>query len=175
MTRKYKNDFCLSTGHFKFLKWLRPWNWQLPNKDMEDLHKMCARYKRGKGCVLRVVENGSRDIYSVQHGEKLVLNVKRKIIFQDRAKTNNGKACHTTCKSNTHKIYPYMWQVPIHLNHMLKLELNRISCEMEINTRCSSLLINKKQFNKLLKGMLSKKKGGVIQRLQTYSDEVIYT
>ena len=52
-----------------------------------------------------------------------------------------------------------------------KLEWNRFSCEMEIDTWCSSSLISKKQFNELPNVRVSKK--GVIQRLRTISGEVI--
>ena len=61
------------------------------NKDTEDLHKMgttkqsSAEIEKGKRLCFRCGENGMRDVYSVQHGEKLVLIVKRKIIFRDRA------------------------------------------------------------------------------------------
>ena len=55
--------------------------------------------------------------------------------------------------------------------HTCKFELNRINCEMEINTECSSSLISEKQFNEQPNARLSKK--GVIQRLRTCSGEVI--
>ena len=49
------------------------------NKVTEDLHKMCKIkqssaeiQKKGKICVLGAVKNGTRNVYSVQHGEKLV-------------------------------------------------------------------------------------------------------
>ena len=65
------------------------------NKDREDLHKMCQqnrfqlRYKSEKVCVLR----GTRDVYSVQHGEKFVLNVKRKkTFFETVQKWTTGKS-----------------------------------------------------------------------------------
>ena len=58
----------------------------IKNKDTEDLHKIGTRkvqlrYKKKKGSVLGAVKNGTRDVYSVQHGEKLVLNVKKKKSF----------------------------------------------------------------------------------------------
>ena len=69
----------------------------IKNKDTEDLDKMGTKkkksseleYKREKR-ALRAVKNGTRDVYSVLHGDKLVLNVKRKIVFRDSSQTNNG-------------------------------------------------------------------------------------
>ena len=52
-----------------------------------------------------------------------------------------------------------------------KLELNGISCEMEIDTGCSLSLVSPKQFYELPNSKLSKKL--VIQKLRTYSGEVI--
>ena len=49
----------------------------IKNTDKEVLHKMGTknrvqlRYKRRKGCVLGAVKNSTRDVYSVQQGEKL--------------------------------------------------------------------------------------------------------
>ena len=103
------------------------------------------------------VENGSRDVYSVQHEGKFVLNFKRKIIFQDRAKTNK-KACHNTYKKKTYDIPLYMTSPGTLKPYACKLELNGISCTMEINTECSSSLINEKQFNELPNARLTKKK-----------------
>ena len=87
---------------------------RIKNKGTEDLHKMCttkqssAEIRRRKRLYFEF--NGKwyeRRIHCPAWG-KFCLDVKRKIIFRDSAQTNNEKACHTTCKSKTHTIYPYI-------------------------------------------------------------------
>lgn len=53
---------------------------------------------------IRDRENGTKSVYSVQHGTKFVLIVKTSITFQDSAKTNNGQSSLAMCKNKTNRI-----------------------------------------------------------------------
>ena len=75
-------------------------------------------------------------------------------------------------EQDTYDIPLYMTSSGTLKPYACNLELNEITCEMEIDTGCSSSLTSEKQFNELPNARLSKK-AGVIQRLRTYSGEVI--
>lgn len=81
---------------------------------MKNIYKMSMvtrssmKFQKGEKFVLYVGENGTKCVYSVQHGAKLVLIVKTNIIFQDNVKTNNKQSSLTTCKNETHQIYHYI-------------------------------------------------------------------
>ena len=113
----------------------------IKNKDMEDLHKMCwtkqssAVIQKGKRLCFGCGEKWHERCIQCPAWEKnLSLNVKRKIIFQNGVKSNNGKACHTTCKSKTHSIPLYMTSYSTSKLYVCKLEENGTSCDMEIDT-----------------------------------------
>ena len=127
-------------------------------------------YKRKKKFVLVAVENSTKDEFFIPHGEKFVLNVTIRITLEDFVKMNKGETCRITYKRHT--TYPYFLRDRVAVNHICVIFfLNGIQCQMEIDTGCSSTLISKKQFDLLPNARLIKK--GTLQRLRTYSGEVI--
>ena len=71
----------------------------------------------------------------------------------------------------THDMLLLSTRYSIYKPYMCKLELNGAQCKIEIDTRCSSTLISKRQFDLLPYAKLSKKR--TILRLRTYSGGVI--
>ena len=123
---------------------------------------MHLNFKRKK-CILDAVENGIRRSQCPAWG---------KTCF----KSNNKNHFSRHCKNKhyiqeTHDMLLLSTRYSNYKPYMCKLELNGVQCEMEIDTRCSSTLISKRQFDLLLYAKLSKKR--IILRLRTYSDEVI--
>ena len=139
----------------------------IKEKETDEVNKMCAEFQKKK-CVLGAVENGTRDAHCVQ-GERRVLNATIKTIFLDIVKINKGETSHYI--QETHDMLLLSTRYSNYKPYTCKLELNGVQCEMEIDTGCSSTLINKRQFDLLPYAKLSKKR--TILRLRTNSGGVI--
>ena len=97
----------------------------ITNKDTEDLYKISTTKKNSSAVIQKEGKKMCFGCGKIWH-ERLIqspawrknyfLDVKRKIIFRDRAKTINGKDCYTICKGKTRTICTFMRQVPLPLN-----------------------------------------------------------
>ena len=80
----------------------------IKEKETDEVNEICAEFNvfelQKKKCVLGTVENGMRDVHSVQHGERRVLNATIKNLFPD-VKINKGETCCITYKRHTISSY----------------------------------------------------------------------
>ena len=140
----------------------------IKNQDTEDKwvrqNRVQLRYNREKGCVLGVVKNGTRDVYSPAWG-KTCFKCQKKNPFLKLCKDEPQESLsHNMQGQDTFDIPLYRTSSHTLKSYACKLELNGISCEVEIDTGCSSSLISENSMNYQTQGFL---------RLRTYSGEVI--